>query len=168
MTLIGGIRRFDLKYNFEVFISGLTDASFSTCSEPVATTAEAQLWQGGSLIPIKEPARMTFNDITLERGMSRDILLWDWYRSFNSASNAGGAAGRGAALLGFGIAFAYKRGAFIAQNDRAGVAVENNHLFNAWPKEVSLGDFSNDADEFRIERVVLGYDWFDRVPLTTV
>ena len=167
MTLVGGIRRYDLKYNFEVFISGLTDASFSTCSEPVATTGEAQLWQGGSLIPIKEPARMTFNDITLERGMSRDILLWDWYRSFNSAANVGGTQGQGAAMPTHGSALAYKRGAFIQQKDRAGFGVENIHLFNAWPKEVSLGDFSNDADEFRIERVVLAYDWFDRIPLST-
>lgn len=168
MTLVGGVRRFDLKYNFEVFISGLTDASFSTCSEPVATTGEAQLWQGGSLIPVKEPARMTFNDITLERGMSRDILLWDWYRSFNNAAVVGGTVAQGAALPTHGSPIAYKRGAFITQKDRAGVSIENIHLFNAWPKEVSLGDFSNDADEFRIERVVLAYDWFDRIPLTAV
>jgi phage tail-like protein len=165
MPTLGNLRRYDLKYNFEVFIAGLADLAFATCSEPSCTVGEGQLWQGGSLIPIKEPTRLTFNDITLERGMSRNTDIWAWFTTQNNAAAAGGLAGSGA---GAGYPNLYKRHVQIAQKDRAGTWVERIELFNAWPKELSLGDFSNDADEFRIERLVLSYDWFDRIPLTPV
>ncbi len=166
MTVIGDVRRFDLKYNFEVYVMGVADASFASCSEPSVSVGEAQLWQGGSLIPIKEPARLTFNDITLERGMSRDTGIWNWFKSFNNAAAVGGTFGQGAAMPGVNSATTYKAHTQIVQKDRSGFAIEQIQLFNSFPKEVSLGDFSNDADEFRMERVVLGYDWFDRVPLS--
>jgi len=161
--MIGRLRRFDLKYNFEVQIEGLSDMAFATCSEPTGSVGEAMLWQGGSLIPIKEPTRLTFADITLERGMSRNLDIWNWFQSCSDAALASGFSGQGA---GFAFPEQYKRGATIAQKDRLGTWVEMIHLFNAWPKECGLGDFNNDADEFRIERLVLSYDYPERVPMT--
>ena len=164
MTTLGRQRRFDLKYNFEVSIAGVTEMGFATCSEPSVATGEALLWQGGSLIPIKEPTRLTFNDITLERGMSRDMDIWNWYKQTSDAASSGnGTANTGASHV---ISPLFKRHIAILQKDRMGSWVERIELFNAYPKEVSLGDFSNDADEFRIERLVFSYDYFDRIPLT--
>ncbi len=150
----GRLRSFDLKYNFEVNIENVGEGAFATCSEPVVAVGEALLWQGGSIIAIKEPTRLTFTDVTLERGMSNDLDLWNWLRlTGNAASN------RGTAPLG------YKRTAIIYQKRRDGFILEMITLYNAWPKEYSAGDWNNDADEFRMERIVLAYDWFDRLRL---
>lgn len=157
MPIVGQARRYDLKFNFKVLITGLSpeEADFATCSEVTVAVGEATLWQGGSLIPIKEPTRLTFADVTLERGMSRSMSLWQWFRDCSDA-----ASGRGQPSP------FYKRPIHINQRDRAGIITESLVLFNAWPKEYSTGDFSNDADEFRIERLVVAYDWFERVPFS--
>ena len=161
--MIGNIRRFDLKYAFEVRIDGLTDLAFATCSEPSVAIGEAMLWQGGSQIPIKEPTRLTFNDVTLERGSCRDIQIYQWFESVGNAAIRSGAAGTGAGTAQSPL---YKRNAEIYQKDRLGSYKEGIRLFNAFPKEYSVGDFSNDADEFRIERLVLSYDYFKRIIIT--
>ena len=157
MAITGQARRYDLKFNFKVLIAGLSpeEADFATCSEASVTVGEATLWQGGSFIPIKEPTRLTFADITLERGMSRSMSLWTWFKDTSDA-----ASGRGL------ISPFFKRPIHINQRDRAGIITEAIVLYNAWPKEYSAGDWSNDADEFRIERLVVAYDWFERIPFS--
>jgi len=157
MALIGRLRRFDLKYAFQVEIPGFGSADFATCSEPVVTAGEAALWQGGSIIAKKEPGRLTFTDITLERGMSRDTDAWTWFKLTGDAASNRGAPSP-----------TQKRHASVVQRDRAGASVERVEFFFAFCKEYGLGDWNNDADEFRMERIVLAYDWFERVPLTTV
>lgn len=153
MALLGNLRRFDLKYNFQVVIVGVGSADFATCSEVMATVGEALLWQGGSILPVKEPTRMTFSDITLERGSSRDVDLYNW---FKATSNAAANSGQESPL--------FKRQANIWQYQRDGSLAEFLDLHNAWPKEYSVGDFNNDADEFRIERIIFSYDYFERMP----
>lgn len=155
MPVIGEVRRYDLKFNFGLEISGIGQAGFKSCSEPTITIGEAQLHQGGQMIPTKEPTRVTFADITLERGSSRDLSLWTWLQQVANA----------AALVGVPSPQSQRQAA-IVQFDRAGVPVERLELFFAWPKEYSPGDWDNDSDDFRMERVVLAYDFYERVPLT--
>lgn len=154
MPVIGEARRFDLAYRFRVEIDGLGSAAFKDCSELAATLAEATLWQGGSIIPIKETTRLTFADITLTRGASRDLDLWIWFKEGGDA-----AAGRGLPSP------TTRRHGSVVQYDRAGVPVERHDFFHAACKEYGTGGWDNDSDEFRMERVVLSIWWFDRAPL---
>jgi len=155
MPVIGQVRRFDLKFNFTLEIDGIGIAGFKSCSEPRITVGEAQLWQGGGMTPTKEPTRLTFADITLSRGSSRDLSLWNWLKEVGDA-----AAGR--ARL---PSPQTKRHAAIVQFDRTGIPVERLELFFAWVKEYSPGDWDNDSDDFRMEEVVIAYDFYERVPL---
>lgn len=156
--MIGVPRRFDLKYNFKVIIDFVGEMDFTTCSEVAVTTGEATLWQGGSIIPVKEPTRLTFTDITLERGCSRDVDLYDWLIDTSDAA-------LNASRM---LAENYKRNAQVWQRNRMGIPVETVLLHGCWVKEYSAGDWSNDADEFRIERLVMGYDYFQRVQVNNV
>jgi phage tail-like protein len=157
MPVIGQPRRFDLKYNFQVEIDGLGSADFKSCSEPTITVGEALLWQGGSMIPVKEPTRLTFADITLERGSSRDLDLWTWLKTVGDAASSRGLPSP-----------LSKRHGSIVQRDRAGIPVERLEMFFAWPKEYSPGDWDNDSDDFRMERVVLAMDYYERIPLVAI
>jgi len=49
--------------------------------------------------------------------------------------------------------------------DRARVPVERHDIFDAACKEYSAGDWDNDSDDFRMERVVLSIRYFERVPI---
>lgn len=154
MPVIGEARRFDLKYRFRVDIDGIGSSRYKSCSELTATLGEALLWQGGSMTAIKETTRLTFADITLERGASRDVDLWLWFKE-----GADAAADRGLPSP------TTRRHGAIVQHDRAGVPVERHDIFDAACKEYSGGDWDNDSDDFRMERVVLSIRYFERVPL---
>lgn len=154
MPVIGAPRIFDLKYRFRVEIDGIGSARYKSCSELTATLGEALLWQGGAMTPIKETTRLTFADITLERGASRDIDLWTWFKQ-----GADAAADRGLPSP------ATERHGSIVQYNRASVPVERHDFFRAKCKEYSGGDWDNDSDDFRMERVVLSIGFFERVPL---
>ena len=60
---------------------GRPGAGFSTCSAPEATVEVAEYKEGDKIYKIKQPGNVTFNDITLARGVARsDSAFWDWLR----------------------------------------------------------------------------------------
>ncbi len=52
--------------------------AFQKCSELSVEVAKVEYFEGGSLIPNKSPGRLTFADVTLERGATQDRDLFDW------------------------------------------------------------------------------------------
>ncbi len=154
MTIIGTPRIYDLKFKFRVEIDGIGSAGYKSCSELTAVFGEAVLWQGGAITPIKELTRLTFSDITLERGASRDIDLWNWFKQGGDAASGRGLPSPGA-----------ERHGSVTQYNIAGAPVERHDFFRAKCKEYSGGDWDNDSDDFRMERVVLSIGHFDRAPL---
>lgn len=157
MPVIGTPRRFDLMYKFRVEIDGVGSANFKDCSELAGALGEALLWQGGSMTPIKETTRLTFSDITLTRGSSRDMDLWNWFKQ-----GADAAANRGLPSP------TTRRHGAIVQFDRANIPVERYDIFDVACKEYGTGGWDNDSDEFRMERIVISIRFFERVPLTPV
>ena len=68
MAVIGNPRSFHKKFKFIVEIDDIGHAGFQKCSELSVEVANVQYFEGGSLIPNKSPGRLTFADVTLERG----------------------------------------------------------------------------------------------------
>jgi hypothetical protein len=50
----------------------LIPPGFQKASELSVEVANVQYFEGGSLIPNKSPGRLTFSDVTLERGATQD------------------------------------------------------------------------------------------------
>ena len=80
MTVIGNPRSFHKKFKFIVEIDDVGHAGFQKCSELSVEVANVQYFEGGSLIPNKSPGRLTFSDVTLERGATEDRDLFDWFQ----------------------------------------------------------------------------------------
>ncbi len=149
MTVLGTPRSFHHKYAFLVEAPGIGSAAFSSVGELAAEAAVVTHWEGGRHIPYKAPGRLTFADVPLERGATRDRDLYDW---FQEVANA--ASGRGL------VDNRYKRTLDVVQLDRDGTTLRRWTLFNAWPSRFVAGEWDNDSDEVVIESVTLVYDYF--------
>lgn len=152
MPVIAIPRTFDKKFSFLVVIDGFISAGFSKMSELTADVAEIKQYEGGALIPNKSLGRIDFKDITLERGATR--VDFDAYAWFLSGANA-------AANVGLKEPF-YKRHLDLLQLDRDGEIIKKWTVFFGFVKTFTAGDWDNNADENVIEKLVLGYDFFQR------
>jgi phage tail-like protein len=150
MPVIGNPRTFHKKFKFIVEIDGVASAGFQKCSELSVEVANVQYYEGGALIPNKSPGRLTFADVTLERGATSDKDLFEWMTQVaDAAANAGLNEP------------AFKRNLDIVQQDRDGSTLRRWSLTGAWPVKFVAGDWDNEADENVIESVTLTYDFFE-------
>lgn len=150
MPVLGTPRSFHKKFKFIVEIDGLASAGFQKASELSVEIANVQYYEGGSLIPNKSPGRLTFADVTLERGATMDRDLFDWFTQVAEAS----------ANMGLKEPV-FKRNLDIVQQDRDGSTLRRWSLTGAWPVKFVAGDWDNEADENVIESVTLTYDFFE-------
>jgi phage tail-like protein len=152
MPVIGSPKKFAKKFKFVVEVDFLGSSAFQKCSELSAECAIVQYSEGGSLIPNKSPGRLTFADVTLERGASQDRDLFDWFQDVAVTSS------------GLGLVDPYyKRNLDIVQQDRDGTTLRRWSLAHAWPTKFVAGDWDNGSDEVVIEQVTLAYDFFDLI-----
>ncbi len=150
MAVFGVPRTFHKKFKFIIEIDGILNAGFRKCSELSVEAANIIHFEGGTIIPNKSPGRLTFSDITLERGATTDLDLLNWFRTVAIA-----AAGTGLPEPLF------KRTLDIVQQDRDGSTLRRWTLLFAWPMKFVAGEWDNEADENVIEMVTLTYDFFD-------
>jgi phage tail-like protein len=150
MTVIGNPRSFHKKFKFVVEIDDVGHAGFQKASELSVEVANVQYFEGGSLIPNKSPGRLTFSDVTLERGATQDRDLFDWFQDVAITSS------------GLGLTDVnYKRNLDIVQQDRDGLTLRRWSLSRAWPVKFVAGEWDNESDENIIESVTLTYDFFE-------
>jgi phage tail-like protein len=152
MAIIGKPRSFHKKFKWICEIDGIGHAGFQKCSELSVEVANVQYFEGGSLIPNKSPGRLTFADVTLERGATQDRDLFYWFQDVAITSSG----------LGLTDVF-YKRNLDIVQQDRDGTTLRRWTLSGAWPVKFVAGDWDNESDENVIESVTLTYDFFELI-----
>lgn len=148
MPLAGTVEKFDHQYDWEVQGADFQRASFKSCSEIRGEVAKVEHHEGGSKTMYKEAGRVTFPDVTLERGVTSDYDLYNW---FKQVVNVGANTGLNSP--------AYKRDIDIVQFNRDGSEAKRWTLVGAWPSQFQAGAWS-DSDEVVIENVVLTYDYF--------
>lgn len=150
MTIIGKPRSFHKRFKFLVEVDSLKSAAFQKCSELSVEVAKIEQHEGGVIIPNKSPGRLTFADVTLERGATSDEDLFKWFEDVARASS------------GIGLVDPdYKRSLDIVQQDRDGRTLRRWTLNGAWPTKFVAGEWDNESDENVIESVTLTYDYFE-------
>jgi phage tail-like protein len=150
--VVGSARSFYKKFKFIVEIDGVAYAGFQKCSALEAEVAVVEQNEGGSLIPDKSPGRVKFSDLTLDRGATDDLDLFNWFKEVVDASANSGLTDPN-----------YKRNLDIVQQDRDGSTLRRWRVTRAWPTKFTAGEWDNDADENVMESVTLAYDYFDVV-----
>jgi phage tail-like protein len=150
MTIIGKPRSFYKRFKFIVEVDNVACAAFQKCSELSVEVAKIEYFEGGALIPNKSPGRLTFSDITLERGATADEDLFKWFQDVVKLSSG----------LGL-VDDDYKRNLGIVQQDRDGSPLRRWPIYRAWPTKFVAGEWDNESDENVIESLTLTYDYFE-------
>ena len=149
----GERRKLHEKHKFICLSLRFGFSAFQKMSELSVEAAKIEYHEGGALIPIKDPGRLTFSDVTLERGSSTDFDFHNWMRDVADASLAEG---------GTGLIMPQFKADDIAviQRDRDNSILREWDLVGAWPTKYVAGDWDNTVDEVVIETLTLTYDFF--------
>ena len=148
--MFGTPRSFFKKFKFVVEIDGVAYAGFQKCSQLEAEIAIIEQWEGGSLVADKSLGRVKFTNITLERGATNDLDLWNWFKTaIDAAANVG--------LKDSEI----KRNLDVVQQDRDGSELRRWNVFEAMPAKFVAGEWDNNSDENVIEKIELAIKYFD-------
>lgn len=149
----GERRKLHEKFKFLVLSNRFGTAKFQKMGELSKEFAEIGYYEGGAIIPIKDPGRLTYADVTLDRGSSGDFFFHDW-----ALTVADAAAGDGGAGL---VAPDFKTDDFtVRQLDRDNSTLQEWDMIGVWAKKYVAGDWDNTADEVVIEALTLSYDYF--------
>lgn len=143
------------RFKFRVDINGFTSAAFQTASGLKYNIAKIEYWEGGALAAFKEPGRVTFDDLALERGISFDLDFYDWVKEVVDIvkfSPGGGGT----------VSPKYKKNLIVKQLERDNKTVIIYDVRSAFPIEWSPGDFDNTADELSMDMLTLTYHHFTR------
>ena len=152
MSVIGQPRSYYKKFKFVVEIDSFTYSGFQKCSELSMEVGKIEHREGGRIIPDKSPGLVTFADLTLERGATKDRELWNWMKQVADVAANGGL-----------VDDTYKRNIDIVQRERDDSTLVRWRVYRAWPLMFVAGEWDNDADENVIEKVTLTYDFFEPI-----
>ena len=150
MGVKGRPRTFYKRFKFIVEIDGVAVSKWTKAGPLEHETAVVEQHEGGSLIPVKEPGRVKFSDLNLERGATSDRDFFNWAKLVSDVAANSGEVGE-----------EYKKNLDIVQQDRDGTTLCRWRVYNAWPTKFKAGDWDNDADENVMESGTLTYDYYD-------
>ena len=102
--------------------------------------------QSGHDVIMKIPGRMKWNDITLKRGITSALDLWDWRKQVEDGDVEG----------------ARKNGS-VVMYDQSYSQVARWNFVNAWPSKVTGPSLSAQNNDFGIEEMVIVHEGIERV-----
>jgi phage tail-like protein len=133
-----------LGFNFELKIEGKVAGYFTELS---GVGSEHEVIEhkvvdgGGHEIVRKIPGRLKWGDVTLKRGITTNLQIWEW-RDLVVKGDMSGA----------------RAPVTITMYDRAYTPKAIWHFANAWPSKVSGPNFKSDGNEFGVEEVTIVHE----------
>lgn len=149
--VIGSSQKYYQKWRFRVLVDGIPGEAFFRKAGPLeAEVAVAEYKGGGAIIPHKEAASGKFPPITLERGSTDDLFLYNWFKNvLNAVSNSGEEQS------------GYKRNITIFQLDRIGNVVKEYNITDAFIVKYTAGDWDGTSDDFNLNVIEIEYAFFE-------
>ena len=102
--------------------------------------------EGHTSIVQKIPGRLKWTDITLKRGITATMDIWEWRKQVEDGDMAGA-----------------RKNCSIIMYDETGKAAARWDIVNAWPSKVSGPSFKSDGNEYGVEEVTLVHEGLTRV-----
>lgn len=153
-------RNMHQQWQFAVEISGFNSAFFTRASFPKVKVDVKEFHPAGSVFPEKRAGRVSFDTVTLEKGVSasnpdEDILIWLKLCITSMVVNGM-------------VPTDYMRDVDLVRYDRTGREVQRVRLYNAFVADADLGEGDGGSSEPTIEKLTLAYQFFDTLATDTV
>jgi phage tail-like protein len=100
----------------------------------------------GEYIIKKVPGRMSWEDITLKRGITSEMDMWEWRKQVEEGDVDG----------------ARKNGSIVMFN-QAGDEIARWDFFNAWPSKISGPTANAESNEIGVEELTITHEKYERV-----
>lgn len=142
-------------FKFTVEILGFTRASFQKVSGLKTSIEVVDYREGNNLDRVEKLAGMvTYDTVTLERGLSTDSDFMEWMKKVTNVVGVGGQDIPDGGLSDFG-ADSYRQNITINLHNKQGKRVKSYKLMGAFPSEYSIGDFDATSNDVVISTLVL-------------
>ena len=160
MTAQARARELMSKFLFTVedATSGMTTSKFQKASGLETTVGIGEYAEGGAFVNMKEPARLTIGNVTLERGVSEDESFYNWVKE---VCNFLKHQPEGAGLLTKDML----RDLIVLQKDRTQTSRIEWPLMSTFPARWNPSEWDNTSDDVQIEELELALWWYDRETL---
>jgi phage tail-like protein len=153
---VKGIRKpFPYKgFKFLVFIEGIPVAGFRKVSGLAAEYRFNEVKVGGWDIPLRLYDGISYQDIVLEKGMTKEPYFWNWFvcRSISSPIKV--------LNVLVGVA-SVRRNILIVLQDRGDVPRLQWLVYQAMPRRIEYSDLDAGSSEVMVQRLVLCHNGFD-------
>lgn len=136
-------------FNFGLELQGTITGYFTECS---GVGSESEVIEHkvvndkGMEIVQKIPGRLKWQDVTVKRGITADMQIWDWRE-----------------MVEKGQMDQARKTCSIVMFDRNYEEVARWNFENAWPSKVSGPSVKSDSNEIGVEEVTLVHEGMDRV-----
>ena len=133
-----------LGFNFMLQLDGALAGYFTECSGISSENEVVEhkvVDEGGHEIVRKIPGRLKFEDVSLKRGITSDLQIWQWRENVVLGDMAAG-----------------RKNCSIHMLDRNYNPVAIWHFTNAWPTKVSGPQMKSDSNEFGIEEITITHE----------
>lgn len=142
------------KWQFGVEIDGFDAAFFTQSDFPEFESEETEFNPAGSMFPQKAAGRISFSDVTMEKGIpqettERGILAW-----IESCVDFLAAEGTGS------FPSEYMKDVDLIKYDRAGEEIQRFRLHDAWVKTAKFGEGDGSSSDNEIETMTITYQYF--------
>lgn len=135
-------------FHFEVEIQGAVQGYFTECSGlgSETETIEHKVMENKQEVVMKIPGRLKWEDITLKRGITKTMDVWDWRKKVEE-----------------GKVEASRQNGSITMYDQERNPVAQWDFLRAWPSKVSGPQPKADSNEIAIEEMTLVHEGIKRV-----
>jgi len=146
------------KYLFTVhdMTNGFQTSAFQKCSALKAQAGVATYAEGGSLVKIKEPGMIEFQNVTLTRGVNEDESFHQWLLDLVDMV---GKLPEGQGALTKDLL----RDLDVRQRDRTQRVRITHPMHCCFPVTYTAGDWDNMTDDVQVEELELAQWFFERV-----
>jgi phage tail-like protein len=136
-------------FHFALDVQGVIEGYFSECSGIGSETeiAEQKVVNAkGVQVVLKVPGRLKWGDVTLKRGVTSDMQLWEWRKMVEDGDVKG----------------ARKNGS-ITMFDQTLTPKAKWDFKNAWPSKISGPTPKSDGNDISLEEITIVHEYITRV-----
>ena len=138
-----------VQFHFSIDIQGTVTGYFTECSGLGSETEKIEhkvVLEDGREVVMKIPGRLKWEDITLKRGITSNMQIWDWRKMVDDGE----------------VEEARRNGSITMYNQKLDPVAEWT-FDRAWPSKVTGPQPKSDSNEIGVEELVITHEGIRRV-----